>query len=149
MTPANAPASIMPSRPTAKTPARSERMPPSDAKSSGVAIRSAAARSSAATSIGSDLRAAGGQAHRRQDEDHRQSLDDRDQGSGNADGPLHGERPRLEESEEEAGRQDRDRVERAQQRDRHRVEAEAVREAVDQAVMHAEHLDGAGEPGER
>src|SRR5262245_62038698 len=105
MTPANAPVSIMPSRPTAKTPARSETMPPSAAKSSGVAIRRAAARSSATTSIASDSRTSGGQAHRGQDEDHRQPLDDGDQGCGNADRALHGERARLQESEEQSRRQ--------------------------------------------
>src|SRR5215468_2464932 len=142
MSPANAPASIMPSRPTANTPARSERMPPSAAKSSGVAIRSAAARSSAAASIASDSRTASGQAHRRQDEDHRQSLDHGDERAGNADGPLHGQRARLEKSEEQSRREDRDRAQRAQQCDRDRIEPETVREAVDQAVVHAEHLDG-------
>src|SRR5216117_3824959 len=89
MTPAKAPVSIMPSRPTAKTPARSDRMPPSAAKSNGVAMRRAAASSSAAASIVSGLRATGREAHRGQDEDHRQSLDDGDERSRDADGPLH------------------------------------------------------------
>src|SRR5438477_5236298 len=88
-TAAKAPVSIIPSRPTAKTPARSERMPPSAAKSNGVAILSAAARSSAVPSIASRFRAAGGQAHRGQDEDHRQALDDGDERGRDADGPLH------------------------------------------------------------
>ena len=43
---AKAPASIMPSSPTAKTPARSDKMPPSAASRSGVAMRMAAARNS-------------------------------------------------------------------------------------------------------
>ncbi len=44
--PPNAPMSIMPSSPTAKTPARSERMPPNEASMSGVAMRMAASRNS-------------------------------------------------------------------------------------------------------
>ena len=45
-TPPNAPMSIMPSSPTANTPARSERMPPNAANMSGVAMRMAASRNS-------------------------------------------------------------------------------------------------------
>ena len=49
--PPTPPASIMPSRPTANTPARSERRPPLAASTSGVAIRIAAASNTTAMTI--------------------------------------------------------------------------------------------------
>src|SRR5262245_9571644 len=110
MTPAKAPQSIMPSRPTPKTPARSERMPPSAAKSSGVAIRSAAARISAVASIGSGPRAERRQPHGGEDEHHRQPLDHGHERRRHPDRPLHRERAGLEEPEEEPRRQDGDRI---------------------------------------
>ena len=48
-----------------------------------------------------------------------------------------------------AGRQDGEGIERAQQRDGDGVESEAVREALDEPVVDPEHLDAAGEAGER
>src|SRR5258708_7434074 len=79
ITPANAPASIMPSSPTANTPARSERMPPSAANSSGVPIRMHAARMSSITGATAPSHAppGGAERDRREHEDHREPLDDR------------------------------------------------------------------------
>ena len=88
----------------------------------------------------------GAQAHRGQ---HGQALDDGDQRRGNADLALHGERACLEEADEERGGDHRQRLERAEQRHRHRLEAEAEREALDQTMMDAHHLDGPGKAGER
>ena len=57
--------------------------------------------------------------------------------------------PASSRPDEQRGRHDRQRLQRAEQRDRHRLEAEAEREALDQPVMDAENLDAAGEAGER
>src|SRR5207249_5122838 len=65
-----------------------------------------------------------------------------------ADGALHGDGAGFEKSEEEPRRQHGERVEATEQGDGDRVEAEAVSEAVDQAIVDAEDFDGAGQSGE-
>ena len=68
-----------------------------------------------------------------------------DQRRRHADLPLHRLRARLEQPDEQRRRHDGERLHRAEQRHRHRLEAEAEREAFDQPVMDAEHLDAARE----
>ena len=86
---------------------------------------------------------------RREDEQHREALDDHDERGGHADLPLHRERAGLQQADEQRRRRDRQRLEGAEQRDRHRLEAEAERKALDQPMMDAENLDAAREAGER
>ncbi len=93
-TAAKAPISIMPSSPTAKTPARSDRMPPSAANSNGVAMRMAAARKVD---------------HARRTVAARMNsivtpFDHDDESGGNPDLPLHGKRARFEQADEERRR---------------------------------------------
>src|SRR5262249_47474239 len=87
---AKAPANIMPSMPTAKTPANSERMPPRAASMSGVAMRMAAAIKSV---IG------GGRSCKH--EQHCQSLDDHHERRRHAYLPLHRERTGFKQTDEE------------------------------------------------
>src|SRR6266403_3073232 len=114
ITPAKAPASIMPSSPTAKTPARSERMPPRAAKSSGVAMRRLAARNSI-TSSGPPGRR--GQGDRGQHEHHGESLDHQDERRGHPDRALHREGARLQEGEKQPGGQHAEWIQAADERD--------------------------------
>src|SRR5207244_4071592 len=100
MTAPNATASNMPSRPTAKTPARSEMIAPMAPNTSGVAIRIAEARKSGVkkASMRSSLHAAPRVGRDDQGEQHGDALDHGHQRGGHADLALHRQRTRLEEA---------------------------------------------------
>ncbi len=138
----------MPSSPTAKVPARSIRMPPIAAIRIGVAMRTVAPRKSTMRRVVHQTLRGGPQPTAHSTKIRLRPWITSTSEEGMPIWRCIDERAGLQEREEQRGGDHPERVERREQRDGDALKPKPKREAFDQPVVHAEHLDRARDAGE-